>query len=173
MKRILSTVLSVTLLALMIPGLSGCRRIPKDWYKESIAYYSEGVKTNWANEDKSLRLNISAELKNNSLQRGYLLRDLDGDGIDELLIGFNDTATYTKFTDVIVWHSDLGASQLLGGTNGKYIGLCASNVLSVNTYGSIKDQVEYMKWNHKSNAFDVIDGEGKYLPMKWELTPFE
>lgn len=174
MKRILSTVLSAILLALMIPGLTGCKAKPKDWYKETLDYYTEGVKTNWANEDKSLRLNISQDLKDYSKNRGYLLTDLDGDGVDELLIGFTDNSTSTKFTDVIVWHSDLGASKLLGGAEGYYIGLCANNVLSVDSeYGSQRERT-FMKWNSKKNAFDVIsDGEGKYLPMKWELTPFK
>lgn len=40
-------------------------------------------------------------------------------------------------------------------------------------YGSQKERA-FMKWNSNKNAFDVIsDGEGKYLPMKWELTPFK
>ena len=30
----------------------------------------------------------------------------------------------------------------------------------------------YMKFDSKSNAFTTVDGQGKYLPMKWELTEF-
>ena len=37
---------------------------------------------------------------------------------------------------------------------------------------SAHDKITYMRWNHKDNAFNVIDGEGKFLPTKWELTPF-
>ena len=29
-----------------------------------------------------------------------------------------------------------------------------------------------MRWNPKGNSFTIIEGEGKYLPMKWELTEF-
>ncbi len=33
-------------------------------------------------------------------------------------------------------------------------------------------QLKYMKFSSKSNAFTYIEDEGKYLPMKWELTEF-
>ena len=111
MKRVLVTILVVTMLVTALPGLTGCKIKPKNWYQATLDYYSEGVKSGWANEDPSLMLNISDDLKTTSSNKqiGYLLVDLDEDGTDELLIGFNDGSNATKFTDVIVWHSDMGA----------------------------------------------------------------
>ena len=98
--------------------------------------------------------------------------DLDEDGVDELLIGFNDGSTATKFTDVLVWHSDLGAYKLLGGGSGYYIYLCAGNVLAVDSWYGSQTERTFMTWNSKTNSFPHVDGEGKYLPMKWDLTEF-
>ena len=102
----------------------------------------------------------------------FLLVDLDEDGVDELLIGFNDGSTATKFTDVLVWHSDLGAYKLLGGGSGYYIYLCAGNVLAVDSWYGSQTERTFMTWNSKTNSFPHVDGEGKYLPMKWDLTEF-
>lgn len=174
MKRIFATLL-VVLLVFASVSVTGCflKSKPKDWYKESIEFYREGLNTGWANDDPDLRLNISKDLKDqHNKQIGYLLVDLDKDGVDELLIGFNDGSSATKFTDVIVWHSDFGAYKLLGGGEGYYIYLCGSNVLAVDSWYGSQTQREFMTWDSKSNSFPVIDGEGKYLPKKWDLTPF-
>ena len=100
------------------------------------------------------------------------MASLDGDGIDELLIGLIDDGNVTKFTNVVVRHSDLGDYCLLSGTNGYYIYLCGSNVLRVDSWYGSQTEMRYMQFNSKNNAFTVIDGEGKFLPMKWELTEF-
>ena len=175
MKKAVVTILVVTMLVMSLPCLAGCRLKPKQWYKETLEYYGEGVKTGWANEDPSLRLNISKDLKTKDSNKkiGYLLVDLDEDGVDELLIGFNDGSTATKFTDLLVWHSDFGAYKLLGGSEGYYIYLCAGNVIAMDSWYGSETKREFMKWESKSNSFPIIDGEGKYLPMKWELTEFQ
>ena len=174
MKRVLVTILVVTMLVTALPGLTGCKIKPKNWYQATLDYYSEGVKSGWANEDPSLMLNISDDLKTTSSNKqiGYLLVDLDEDGTDELLIGFNDGSNATKFTDVIVWHSDMGALKALGGGSGYYIYLCGSNVLAVDSWYGSQTQRDFMKWNSKTDSFPHVDGEGKYLPMKWDLTEF-
>lgn len=174
MKRVLSTVLVVIMLASTLTLFSGCSNAPKDWYQMTLDYYSEGVKTGWANEDKSLNVHIAKDLKTKdpNKQIGYLLVDLDKDGTKELLIGFNDGSNATKFTDVYVWHSDIGAFQILGGDEGYYIYLCANNVIAQDSwYGSLTER-DFKTWNSKSNSFTIIDGEGKYLPKKWDLTEF-
>ena len=175
MKKTLAAVLAVTFLVAAIPVFTGCKRKPKDWYKQTLEYYGEGIRTNWANEDPSLMLNISQDLKikDSNKEIGYLLIDLDEDGTNELLIGFNDGSTATKFTDLLVWHSDFGAYKLLGGGEGYYIYLCAGNVIAMDSWYGSQTQRKFMKWDSKSNSFPVIDGEGKYLPKKWELTKFE
>ena len=175
MKKAPVTILVVTVLVIFISCATGCW-VRKNWYQSAVDYYTEGIRTNWANEDPSPRLKVSDELKTKSPDRqlGYLLKDLDGDGIDELLIGFNDGSTYTKFTDLIVWHSDYGSYKALSGTNGYYILLCDGNVIRADSWLGSETKMDYMKWNPKTNAFTIVDGEGdKYLPLKWELTPFE
>ena len=174
MKRVLVAILTIAMLVTTLPGLTGCKLKNKDWYNVTLDVYREGMKTNWANEDQYTGLNISDDLKTKdpNKQIGYLLVDLDKDGVDELLVGFNDGSTATKFTDVLVWHSDLGAYKLLGGGNGYYIYLCASNVLAVDSWYGSQTQRQFMTWDSKTNSFPVIDGEGKYLPMKWDLTEF-
>ena len=164
------------MLVAALPGMTGCTRKSrlKDWYNVSLDVYREGLKTNWANEEEYKSLNIADDLKGNDPNKkiGYLLVDLDNDGVDELLVGFNDGSTATKFTDVLVWHSDFGAYKLLGGGSGYYIYLCAGNVLAVDSWYGSQTERTFMTWNSKTNSFPHVDGEGKYLPMKWDLTEF-
>ena len=96
------------------------------------------------------------------------MTDLDKDGTDELLIGLIDDSPSTKFTNIIVYHTSLGPNSLISAGNGSYIGLCYDGVI-LTDWGEGKD---FMKWNQKDNSFTIIDGEGQYLPMKWELTEF-
>lgn len=173
MKRVIAAVLTVSFL-LSAAVLSGCRRIPKDWYKATLDYYSEGMNTGWANEDPDNKVDVSADLKVLDAARtyGYLLVDLDGDGVDELLVGFNDGSNTTKFTDVIVWRRGVGAYKVLGGSGGYYVYLCAGNVIKEESWYGSATESTYMTWDSKKGVFTVIDGEGKYLPKKWNLTGF-
>lgn len=169
MKKVMSLILSVTLLATVFFSLTGCSQ-KKKWYLDALEYYSGGTKSGFMYESR--QLTVPAELKNKQLKCGYLLHDLDGDGVEELLIGLIDDAPYTKFTNVIVNHSDLGAYCLLSGTNGYYIYLCSQDVLRVDTYGGLEAEKKYMKFESRRNAFAQVDGEGKYLPQKWDLKAF-
>ena len=159
MKRTLAAILTVAFLAALVPGLTSCKKIiPKKWYEDTLNYYSEGIRNGF--KEKSPHLIVSAELEDKNNKIGYLLTDLDKDGVDELLIGIIDDAPATKFTNIVVCHSDLGPYSLLTGE----LYLCYDGVISMDN--------EYLRWNQKDNAFNVIDGEGQFLPMKWELTPF-
>ena len=172
MKRVIATVLMVSFMLSVVAGLTGCLKPPKNWYKDVVAFYSEGIKTGWANEDTNTRWEVADELKDPNNDIGYLIVDLDGDGTDEMLIGFNDGSTATKFTDVIVFSFGTGPNRLMNGTNGYYIYLCSSNVLCNDSWYGSQTKRDFMKWDGKNSYFTVIDGEGKYLPMKWELTEF-
>lgn len=164
MKRTLAAILTVVFLAALVPGVTSCKIIPKDWYQSTLEYYGNGIKNGFTEKYANLRVPTELEDKNNKI--GYLLTDLDKDGTNELLIGIiNDDAPATKFTNVVVCHTDLGPYCLLSGE----IYLCYDGVLCMDSVGSDRD---YMRWNQKDNAFTMIDGEGKFLPMKWELTPF-
>lgn len=170
MKKLAASVLSVMLLMTVVFGFTGCKKAKKDWYKNCLEYYRDGIKNGFTKSYGNLH--VPEELKDKNNRIGYLLRDLDGDGIEELLIGLIDDGTDTKFTNVIVRHSDLGDYNLLAGSGGYYIYLCSQNVLRVDSWYGSKTKMEYMKFDSKSNAFTIVEGEGKYLPLKWELTEF-
>ena len=167
MKRTLSTILTVAFLLALIPGVTSCKRVPKNWYEQTLEYFRDGVKNGFKEEYRNMHIGNDIKDKNNHV--GYLLVDLDKDGVDELLIGLIDNSPSTKFTNVIVMHSDLGPYSLLSAGNGSYISLCYDGVICMD---DSRNNQEFMRWNQKDNAFTIIDGEGKYLPMKWELTEF-
>jgi len=170
MKRVTAVAMMVTMLLSVVFGSAGCKNPNKEWYKGALEYYGNGIKNGFGEELSNLH--VAKDLKKPENKCGYLLRDLDGDGIDELLIGLIDDGIETKFTSVVVRHSDLGPYCLLSGGDGYYIYLCSNNVLRVDSWYGSATKKEYMQFDHKSNAFTIIDGEGKYLPMKWELTAF-
>ena len=170
MKRTLATVLTVAFLLALIPGITGCKIIPKKWYEETLKYYSDGIKNGFTEVSGSL--SVPEDLRDSTKKKGYLLIDLDKDGVNELLIGIIDDAPETKFTNVIVCHTDLGPYSLLTGSSNNYIHLCYDNVIEMDN-GIEYNKPTFMRWNQKSNSFTVIDGEGKFLPTKWDLTPFE
>ena len=170
MKRTAAAILALTMMILMIPGLTGCKKAPNDWYRETLEYYRSGVNNGFSTSYRNLP--VSEELKDKNNKIGYLLIDLDKDGTEELLLGLIDDGPDTKFTSLIVAHSDLGPYCLLSGSKDAYIYLCADNVLMMESVRGLTKERKYMKWNSKSNAFNNVDGEGKYLGKKWDLTPF-
>jgi hypothetical protein len=170
MKKATAAVLLAALCMMMVTGLTGCKKAPNEWYKDTLEYYRNGVNNGFTTSYRNLA--VSEELKDKNYKIGYLLIDLDKDGTDELLLGLIDDGYVTKFTSVIVAHSDLGPHCLLSGSKDAHIYLCADNVLMMESVRGLTKERKYMKWNSKSNAFNNIDGEGKYLGKKWDLTPF-
>lgn len=155
----------------VVLGSTACKgKAPKEWYKESLEYYRDGVKNGF--KEELPKLGVPDELKDKNNRIGYLLKDLDGDGVVELLIGIIDDGSCTKFTNVVVSHSDLGPYSLLNGSGGYYIYLCSGNVLELDRWYGSETKKEFMKFQSKNNSFEVLEGDGKYLPMKWELTEF-
>ena len=171
MKKTIALVMTASLIVAMLACSSGCmKKVNKEWYLGALEYYQNGVRNGFT--EKHSNLQVPAELEDKSNKCGYLLRDLDGDGIDELLIGLIDDSSQTKFTNVVVRHSSLGPYCLLSGSNGHYIYLCYDNVIYMKNQFVTADYTDYMVWQSKSNSFQHIEGEGKYLPMKWDLTAF-
>ena len=170
MRKMIMWIVTVPLLLSAVFGLTGCRPDKDEWYKDAVEYYRQGVL--YGKEGNNRQLDISPEILGKGKGVGYLLHDLDGDGRDELLIGFNSAGGITKFTNVVVRHSDLGPYSLLGGSNGYYIYLCNDDVLRVDSWYGSETKVEYMKFNSKSNSFEVVNGAGKYSPKQWKLTQF-
>lgn len=171
MKKVTSTLLILTLLVSVVFGMTGCKKASlKGWYNDALQFYGDGIRYGFKEEPTNYV--VSGVLKDKSYKKGYLLQDLDGDGVEELLIGIIDDNAYTRFTSVIVYHSDLGPYCLLSGGENAYIYLCASGVLMMDPNPPFEPDPSYMKFDSKSNAFTMVDGQGKYLPMKWELTEF-
>nr|MCR4846641.1 hypothetical protein [Eubacterium sp.] len=80
--------LAITLATVIL--LAGCslkKPVPKNWYDVTLETYREGFRTGWKDEQG---LNITDEQKDPNNKFGYLLRDLDGDGASEVLIGIID-----------------------------------------------------------------------------------
>ena len=85
MKRTLATVLTAAFLLAIVPAVTSCKVTPKNWYEPTLQYYSDGIKNGFEQEFRNLP--VPDDLKDKSKQQGYLLIDLDKDGVDELLIG--------------------------------------------------------------------------------------
>ena len=158
------------LLALIVFAVSmhGCMLAPKDWYIMTLRYYQDGYASGWANERPDIK--VYDVLKRRPSKSGYLLTDLDGDGDEELLIGFTDIAGATRFTDVFVWNREDGAYHALSKNEGCYIYLCADNILRVDFSNGVTTTSRFLRFDHKSNSFKEIEGE--YAPMMIDLHSF-
>ena len=111
MKKIISIIAVSSFIISLLA--CGSYLIPQDWYDQTLAYYEEGFSSGWKNERDDLR--ITDEMKDESIEFGYMLKDLDGDGADELLIGIIDDSDETRFTDIYIWHRDIGAFRIMSG----------------------------------------------------------
>jgi hypothetical protein len=167
MKRMHKCTAILTISALLISGCSFSPK-PATWYEPTLDYYKEGFESGWANEDP--KLFISDEMKDTGNSFGSLLTDLDGDGLNELLIGIKDDSDETKFTDVYIYHSDLGPYRVLSGGEGYYIYLCDDNVIRMDSWYGSETEIKYMSYDSNDNAFLIIDSGSK--PGKYELTDF-
>ncbi|MBR2524691.1 MAG: hypothetical protein IKE53_09700 [Clostridiales bacterium] len=163
--------LAATSMILIAASISGCFGQGK-WYQSVIDYYGDGFALNWENEGQLKNTVIGSEQKDPTIKFGYNIIDLDGDGTDEILIGIIDGSNQTKITDVYVNRGDLGAYDVLHGSEGDYIYLCTGNILRVDSsYGNTTES-EFLKYNSKDYSFTVVDGN-MAAPKTVELTPFE
>lgn len=163
-------IISIIAVSSFIISLMACGRyfIPQDWYDQTLAYYEEGFGSGWKNERDDLR--ITDEMKDESIEFGYMLKDLDGDGADELLIGIIDDSDETKFTDIYIWHRDIGAFRIMSGGEGYYMYLCDSDIIREDSWYGSATKTQYMRYDSKDNSFLIVDGGSK--PEKCELTSF-
>ncbi len=172
MRKFISIMLIVATV-MLIASCGSRSKVPEGWYQDTLDYYAEGFRTNWANEKRELHDPvIGTDLKDPRNKFGYLLIDLDGDGGEELLIGIMDNDAHTKFTDVYIWHSDLGAFQIMSKSEGYYAYLCNGNVLRVDSWYGSQTETQYMAYNSDNNSFTILN-DTKYIPMKIELTEFQ
>ena len=167
MKKIIKL---LTLMLVLLFVLTGCglrKKAPKKWYEGNINYYKEGVKDKWAHVDSDYY--VPEDYKKEKL--GYLLKDLDGDGTDELFIGIIDDSSETKFTDIIIYHNDFGPTRSFCTGEGYYIYICDNNIVRQDSWLGSETETRYMKYNSDENSWPIIDT--KSTARKFELTPFE
>ena len=149
-------------------------KAPEKWYNETLQYYKTGFENGWKGVDPAdyhlktgasvkaygpsgeIEPEVKEEYKNSADKFGYLLRDLDGDGTAEVLIGFDDGSAQTKFTEVCVWPSDFGND----------------NVLRVDSWYGSETRTEYMKYDHEGNSFIMVESDASLQPGKYELKSF-
>lgn len=167
MKNIIKITAAVAMITAVLTGCAG-QKIPDNWYNKTLDYYSEGLSNNWANERDDL--DVSEEMKDSSNKFGYYLKDLDGDGTDELLIGIIDDLDETRFIDLYIWHSDIGSFRILHAGDDYYIYLCENNIIRMDSWHGSTPEIRYFKYDSGNNSFHVLDTESKTL--KVELTPF-
>ena len=165
-KQRCELLICITFMSLVFT-LAGCsgKRAPKDWYKETLNYYREGFASEWKNERADLF--VCEEMKDSDYKFGYLLRDLDGDGTDELLIGFND-GDVTKFTEVYIWHSRLGSFRIMASGGGYYVYLCDGDILREDYWYGSQTKTRYLEFDSDNDSFRVVNGGG--MPKMLELT---
>ena len=165
-------------------------KAPEKWYNETLQYYKTGFENGWKGVDPAdyhlktgasvkaygpsgeIEPEVKEEYKNSADKFGYLLRDLDGDGTAEVLIGFDDGSAQTKFTEVCVWHSDFGAFNVMSAGDGYYMYLCNDNVLRVDSWYGSETRTEYMKYDHEGNSFIMVESDASLQPGKYELKSF-
>jgi len=173
-RKATSTLLILALLMSVVFGFAGCRKyVLKDWYTEALNYYRDGVRSGFGlSEPENFKVSDDLKIKTNN--PGYMLYDLDGDGVEELLIGLIDNSAKTKFTSIVVYHTEKGPYCMFSGGNGDYYYLCADGVIKqeITSFRTNTPELFY-RFDPKSNSFTRIEGDGKYIPLKWDLTPFK
>lgn len=178
MKKIRSAAV-ILASAVMMSVMTGCAQglyeiyqketVPKDWYDGTLDYLKSGFESDWTNvsEDTS----VPYIYKDKNIKFGYLLKDLDGDGAEELLVGLMDGSEETKFTNLYVWHSDFGAINNMSTDDENFMYLYDNNVIRMDTTIGKTTRSEFMEYDHKSNSYHIVDPvEGK--PGKYTLTAF-
>ena len=193
---VISTLLTVAACA----GCGNENKVPKDWYNDSIAYFQTAIKSGWDKADPEKYgvmepMQASAyvvgadgekrtsgvsvisgpeEYRDSSNKFGYLLKDLDGDGAEELLVGLINDAPQTQFLDLCVWNSDFGATHIMSSGDGDYMYLCDNGTLiKESTFGGTTE-TEAMKYSSENNSFEIVgNGGGIITAGKYELTPFQ
>lgn len=157
--------------AAAVMTLTSCgtnEKIPEDWYKETLKYYTDGFSDGWSTERSGLE--VADEMKDPANKYGYLLKDLDGDGTVEVLIGVLDDSPETKFIDLYIWHSDIGAFRIFHSGDDYYMYLCENNIIRMDSWHGSTPEIRYMKFNPENNSFTVLNETA--TPQKCELTAF-
>ena len=159
--------MSVIMLGLTACGINLKKKAPDDWYESTLSYYRQEIANDWKNAGDFY---VPSEYTDKNNKIGYLLRDLDGDGTDEFLVGIIDGASETRFTDVYIWHPDIGPYRSFSNGDGYYIYLCDSNIIRNDSWYGSETRIDYMQYNSDNNSFLNVDGGS--MPRKYDLTEF-
>ena len=87
------------------------------------------------------------------------------------MIGIIDDKDVTRFTDILIWHRDIGAFRIMSAGEGYYLYLCDSDLIREDSWYGSETKTQYMRYDSKDNSFLIVNEEGK--PQKFELTAFK
>ncbi len=170
-KKTLKKVIVATLSFGMIFATTGCgKKAPDNWYEEVRQYYQDGFDDGWTHN--VTQIVMKEEYKDKSLKFGYYIIDLDGDGTDEFLIGYDNGTKPTIFTDVFIYHSDFGPHDIFSGGNDIIYYLCDDNTIYEEFYMGSVPYTRYLKCQAgEDNSFLEVDSGGEFRTV--QLTYFE
>ncbi|SEP93993.1 hypothetical protein SAMN02910369_00934 [Lachnospiraceae bacterium NE2001] len=167
-KRVVKRI-GVAVLAFGLLMTSGCgKKAPDDWYMEVEQYFEAGFKDGWSHDVQSVIM--KDEYKDKDLKFGYYVIDLDNDGTDEFLVGYDNGTKPTVFTDIFIYHSDFGPHEIFSGGNETIYYLCNDNTIYEEFYIGKTAYTKYMKCQAGSdNSFLVVEsgGEPRIVPLTY------
>ena len=176
MKKGIKGLIVTALITFSVLSLMGCglvksmkSKVPDEWYDVTRDLYIKAFSENWSGKYGDIE--VKDEYTDKSKKFGYFLVDLDGDGNDEFLVGYDDGSKATAFTDVFIWHSDFGAFRIFSGGFGEtYYYVCTDKSLKEEYMYGNQPRERYLKYDKEGNSFTVLESGGE--PMKVELTYF-
>lgn len=176
MKKVIKKIAVTAALTFTLFSLMGCGlvksmkgKVPDEWYDVTRDLYIKAFSENWSGTYGEVQ--AIEDYTDKSKKFGYYLVDLDGDGNDEFLVGFDDGSKATAFTDVYIWHSDFGAFRIFfGGGGSTYYYLCTDKTIKETSFYGNQPTERFLKYNKEGNSFEILEKGGE--PMKVELTYF-
>ena len=144
-------------------------QVPKDWYAATRDIYEKEFKEGWSSDNSSVR--PLEAYKDKSRKFGYYLIDLDGDGNDEFLVGYDNGTKPTVFTDLYIWHPDVGSFRILNVDDGMALYLCTDKTIKMVDGEGTSEEIRYFKYIKEDHALENLQSGGE--PMMVNLTYFD
>lgn len=173
MKLIKRSTFAVTIIMILcLAGCGGKSKPSKNWYEQTIQNYKTGFSQNWSSGKDPFNNYVCDSYLDKNITYGYIVMDLNKDGIDELLIGIVDEdATKTVITDIIANKKDIGVYNLYNvGDYGELYILSDGRIRHDDRMTKGQVDTKYFEFTEDC-TFLSVDGGGE--PMILNLTPFE
>ena len=141
---------------------------PENWYSVTRDIYIDSFAEGWSGDNSDI--SPGEEYTDKSKKFGYYLVDLNGDGSDEFLVGYDDGTNPTVFSDIYVWHPDFGPLRIMQGAADVHYYLCSDKCIKEDVEWGANSSTRYMKYNKDETSFTIVESGG--MPIKVELTYF-